>query len=65
MAQKKKASKKAGGRPAVLSLGKKVGKTAMRGKKTKARGASRATRTKVSTSKGRAVKYKSRSAKGY
>jgi len=60
MAQKKKGSKSAkGGRPAVLSLGKKASKGAMRGKKVRTGGRSAARRV-TKSGKGAKVAYKSR-----
>ena len=68
MAQKKKGGKAVkGGRPAVLSLGKKVAKAPARGKKTvgSAKGGRANKRLKLS-GKGRRTAFKSRSAKtGY
>ena len=66
MAKKKKGGSVKGGRPAVLSLGKKVAKAPSKGKKvyTDARGRSMHRRISRSA-KSRKLTYKQRTEKGY
>jgi len=65
MAKKKKGGKKVasarGGRPAVLSLGKKVAKAPSRGKKTRVMRGKRTIKRVNVSSKGRRTSFKTRS----